>query len=489
MPSLRRLTLGPGAWSLLAGLALSLTACSFVPSIQKPVTKSDLPATYAPAGPGSAATFTRWWTGFNDPTLDRLVDTVLVRNLDLRAAVARVEEVQNRYRISRAGQFPSVDLTVQGTRTSTPTNSGTTGSFSENIPNFPDRFNITSYSASLGFAYELDFWGRARATKNAALHEFVASRADAETALIGVVSETVATYHEITDLEAQLSLTRENTSLLEERSDLSKDRYRRGLISSFELYTIQQEFEDARSNLPVLESRLRDATGRLAVLLGSYPQTARDMLSLKPDSTVKLGSIPAGLPSELLRQRPDLIAAEERLEAARQRIGIARAARFPRLALTAVGGTQSSDLANLVNTGQQFTNLAGSLTAPIFNAGALKANVGVAWAQYRQQAAIYEKAVLTAFKEVDAALVNFQKQKDRFSFLRNATSNARASVETQRDRYVRGIGDYLAYLDAQRNLVRVELSLATARRAVYDARLAVHRALGGAWIETPANPS
>jgi len=239
----------------------------------------------------------------------------------------------------------------------------------------------------------------------------------------------------------------------------------------------------------VLESLHREATGRLAVLLGSYPKAAREMLSQMPDTTVSLAPIPAGLPSELLRQRPDLIAAEERLEATRQRIGIARAERFPRLALTAAGGTQSSDLSNLVNTGQQFTNLAASLTAPIFNAGALKANTGVAWAQYRQQAAVYEKAVLTAFKEVDAALVNFQKQKERYTFLRKALVNAQASADTQRERYVRGVGDYLAYLDARRNLVRVELSLATAQRAVYDARLAVHRALGGAWLETPRDPS
>ncbi len=473
----------------MAGLALSLSAGSFVPSIQKPATTDNLPATYEPARPDTAAAPAQWWTGFNDRTLNRLVDSVLVRNLDLRIAVARVEEVQNRYRISRAGQFPTVGFTLDGSRTSTPTNSGTTGSFSENIPNFPDRFNIVSYSASLGFSYELDFWGRARAKKKNALHEFVASRADAETALIGVISETIATYHEITELDARLALTRENTALLEERSELSTDRYRRGLISSFELYTIQQEFEDARSNLPVLESLHREATGRLAVLLGSYPKAAREMLSQMPDTTVSLAPIPAGLPSELLRQRPDLIAAEERLEATRQRIGIARAERFPRLALTAAGGTQSSDLSNLVNTGQQFTNLAASLTAPIFNAGALKANTGVAWAQYRQQAAVYEKAVLTAFKEVDAALVNFQKQKERYTFLRKALVNAQASADTQRERYVRGVGDYLAYLDARRNLVRVELSLATAQRAVYDARLAVHRALGGAWLETPRDPS
>ena len=208
--------------------------------------------------------------------------------------------------------------------------------------------------------------------------------------------------------------------------------------------------------------------GALAKLLGV------DAFNLEP--------IPAGLPSELLRQRPDVAAAAQRLEAARQRIGVARAEQFPRFSLTGSGGRQSGDLSDLVQTSQRFWLFGGSLTAPLFNAGALRANVRASWARYEQQAAQYEKTVLTAFKEVEAALIAYQKQQERFAFLQEERDAARDNAEAQEQRFVRGIGDYLAYLDAQRNLVRVETSVVSAQRALAASRLAVHRALGGAWI-------
>ena len=161
---------------------------------------------------------------------------------------------------------------------------------------------------------------------------------------------------------------------------------------------------------------------------------------------------------------------------------MARAERFPRFSLTGSAGTQSSTLSDLVDTSQKFWLFGGSLTAPLFNAGALRANARVAWAQYEQQAAVYEKTVLTAFNEVELALVSLQKEVERYGFLRGALSRAEESAEHQRTRYVRGIGDYLAYVDAQRNLIRVRSTLASSERSLAAARLAVHRSLGGEWI-------
>jgi outer membrane protein TolC len=176
------------------------------------------------------------------------------------------------------------------------------------------------------------------------------------------------------------------------------------------------------------------------------------------------------------------------MDAARRRIGAARAAQFPGFSLTATGGTQSSDLSKIANLStQQFTSLIGSIVTPVFQGGRLKAEVEVARALFEQLTANYEKTVLTSIKEVNAALVQFEKEKDRYAFLLSASENAEASAQNQEDRYERGIGDYLAYLDARVNLLRTSNALELARQSVANARLGVHRALGGGWVTDPDN--
>ena len=461
------------------------------PRVQQPEAAQTMPDRFDQATADDPRAQPVWWQGFNDPVLDQLVDTALVRNLDLRVAVARVKEVQSQYRIARAPWLPSVQATLDRNQQSTPANTGLGsqlgGDGDDGGPPggfaFPDRFEFTTYSASLGFSYELDFWGRVRGSKDAALREFFASQADLQTAQIGVIAETISTYFEIAELERTLALTRQDVDLLAERFELTQQRYERGLISSFELYAIQQVFENARSSRPLLESQLAEARGRLNVVLGQYTAPLDTVILSAQADTFNLTPIPAGLPSDLLEQRPDVVAAAQRLEAARQRIGVARAERFPRFSLTGSGGTQSRELSDLVQTSQRFWIFGGSLVAPIFNAGALKANERAAWARYEQQAAQYEKTVLTAFKEVEATLIAYQKQQERYAFLQEEREAARDNAEAQERRFVRGIGDYLAFLDARRNLVRVETSVTAAQRALASARLAVHRALGGAWID------
>ena len=472
--------------------ALTLASCSFAPRLEQPQAAQTIPERFEQATADDGTAQPLWWHGFNDPVLDQLVDTALVRNLDLRVAVARVDELQSQYRIARAPLFPSVQASVSRDQQNTPANTGLggqiggdgdgggepTGGFA-----FPDRFDFTTYSASLGFSYEIDFWGRVRGSKNAALREFFASQADLRTARIGVIAETISTYFELAERERTLALTQENVDLLAERLELTQQRYERGLVSSFELYAIEQEFEEARSNLPLLESQLAEARGRLSVLLGRYQAPLATVIVPAQAQAFNLEPIPAGLPSELLQQRPDVVAAAQRLEAARQRIGVARAEQFPSFSLTGSGGTQSSALSDLVQTSQRLWLFGGSLTAPIFNGGAIRANIRASWARYEQQAATYEKTVLTAFKEVESALIAYQKQQEQYAFLQESLEAARDNAEAQEQRFIRGVGDYLAFLDARRNLVRIETSVTASQRALAAARLAVHRALGGAWIE------
>jgi multidrug efflux system outer membrane protein len=193
-------------------------------------------------------------------------------------------------------------------------------------------------------------------------------------------------------------------------------------------------------------------------------------------------TIPAGLPSDLLFSRPDIVAAEGRMEAARLRAGVAKAARRPTFVLTAAGGTQSDALRDLSDSGQRFSSLAGSLTAPVFNAGALKASSQAAMEQYRAAVASYDQVVLTAVNEVESALVSFGSEQQRVESLEAAVAQAEASYTSQLERFGQGAGDFMALLDAELNLLQAQSSLASGRRSLTLARLSVHRALGGAWV-------
>ena len=466
--------------------------CSMTPEMSTPDAEQALPDRFE-AAPGdttlpdaaldtAAYDATRWWTAYEDSSLTAIVDTALAANLDLDVARARLNELEAQFQIARAPLFPSVSADGQGTYQNQPANTGVSGAISGGRG--PDRFSYTTYQASLGLSYELDFWGRLRSRRKAALSQYFATAADLQTARLSVISQTISTYAQIASLQRQVRLGKRSIALLEERLAITEDRYARGLVPSFQLYTVRQRLQSARAEQPELESQLYDAQSRIATLLGRFAGTQRALL---PDSmAVPLAPtpIPAGLPSDLLMQRPDVRAAAHRLEAARQDIGAARAEMLPRLSLTGQGGTQSSALASLVDPGQVFSSFAAQLTAPLFQGGRLRANLSAAEARYRQQAARYEQTVLTAFREVKAALVAYDKQRRRYREVQQQVQTAEDALETQRDRYERGVGTVLSLLDAQRTLVQARTRLAGVRLAVVNARMALHRALGGSWTDT-----
>jgi len=234
--------------SLAAGLMLSILAgCSFAPKQTQPVVVADIPDEYQSAPDSGAYQPTQWWTVFNDPVLDRLVDTALAANLDLREAVARVEEVRQRYRIARADLVPSVGLNADATHSTSPANVGIGGEFGGGQIN---RFDFTTYSASLGLSYEIDFWGRFNNETKAAVSDFLATESDYRTARLSVISATISTYLEIVDLRRRVALTGLNVELLADRADLTGRRYFRGLTSSFELYTFRSLYRNTQAGLP-----------------------------------------------------------------------------------------------------------------------------------------------------------------------------------------------------------------------------------------------
>lgn len=489
----------------LAAVALLVGGCSFAPEPRTPEVVLEIPSEYPAeadaeipadsAGPlDPVRRPERWWTVFQDPVLEALVDTALAANLELREAVARVEEVRQRYRIARADLFPNLGISADASYQDAPSNTGFAGEIGGGDeeggdpetppagPVFPDRFKYDTYSAALGFSYEIDFWGRVRNDTKAAVSDFLASEGDYQTARLAVIALTISTYLEVVELRRSAELTRESVDVLKERSERTNERYLRGLVTTFELYTIQALYRNTQASLPVLESRLEEAKGRLAVLLGRYAGSIDDLLTDESTPATVLARVPADLTSELLEERPDVWAAWQRMEAARYRIGARKASLYPAIRLDASVGFQAGEVSNLFRADQYFLNLIGGLTQPLFQGGRLRANVGVAEARFQALAANYVRTVLTAYKEVQASLVNLDKQSERYEFLSRQLESARGSLEFQRRSFERGVGDYLAYLDARQNLAGTETTLAAAERSLAEARLAVHRALGGAWV-------
>lgn len=487
----------PGSVRRVGGVLLlsAASACSLAPAPRMPAPVVEIPEAYdAEAPPAEAAPEAlAWWRSFDDPTLDRLIETALTRNLDLREAIARLEELRHRYRIARAPLFPALNLSGDANRSSTPANTGLGSQFGGGdeeaespFPgisfDFPDRFEFTTYSASLGFSYELDFWGRLRNESGAAVRDFLASRGDAETVRLTVIGSTISTYLEVVSARAQLAIAEDNVDLLRERAELTRERYQAGLTNTFELYAIRQQYRTAESNLPGLRTAVDDAEGRLALILGRYAGTIGDLLPARLVPAVDTAPIPAGLPVSLLEERPDVIAAFERVEAARLRVGARRAELLPSLTLNAAGGFQAGEPDRLVYVDQWFTNLIGGLVAPIFQGGRLRANVGAAGAQYEQALIAYARTVLGAYREVRTSLRQFENERERYAQVMEQVADARASLDNQLERYQSGVGEYVEYLDARVNFNGAETTRVQAERGIGEARLAVHRALGGAWV-------
>ncbi|WP_299323818.1 efflux transporter outer membrane subunit [Parasphingopyxis sp.] len=473
---------------ILGTLTGSLAGCAdFSPPERLPAPVAELPADYGEGTASAAAASLNWWHDFDDPTLNRLVDEALLANLDIAEAAARVEEARAQARIAGADRLPTLNASAGANYSDSPldgTNFGAIGGGAA-----PTRLTNESYTTGLNFAYELDFWGRARNDARAARADLIAAEADLRTARLGALADTISTYFEIVDLRAQIALSVATIDILRDRTENTQRRYDRGLASSFELYQIRQDYRNTQAALPQRESQLANAEGRLAVLLARHAGSLRAEMGDTLAPQLVFADIPTGLPADLLVQRPDVAAAAQRFEAARFRVGARRAEMFPSLSLSGTLGTQGGDVSGAFDILDNWVlNLGASLTAPLFQGGRIRANIDVAEARYAQQTASYARTVLNAYREVAAALEDYEEQRQRYELLFAQLQEADASANLQAERYQSGVSAFTDYLDALRNLYQVRSSLSAAGRDVALARLAVHRGIGGGWTEEDSVP-
>ncbi len=466
---------------IFMGFSALISGCSMSPDYQRPAV--ELPQTWqaAPAQ-GQNMPADRWWTLYQDNTLNLLVEEALIYNQDLALATARLDEARALARIADAQLVPAVDAAFQRDRTRRSDSTAT---------RFPGALENNNYRAQVNVSYEIDLWGKLRESAKAAQSELLATTAARETVRIALTAGVVQSYYALISLDAQVDATRRSLTLRQNDLKLQRVRADAGIINDFSLRQLEAEVAAAQAQLPALESRRTSEELALGVLLGRSPRALlqdnvlRNAANAAPAAPV----VPADLPSALLLRRPDIVTAEQQLIAANARIGAARASLFPSIGLSGYLGSESAALSNLFSGPAGIWQLGFGLAQPIFQGGRLFGEIEAVEARQRQALAQYQKTLQTAFRETHDALVGQVRAREAFD-----AENARVVALTEalrlaRIRFVNGLTSQLEVLDAERNLLNAELNRADALRAQRSAVANVVKALGGGWTGLPGAES
>jgi NodT family efflux transporter outer membrane factor (OMF) lipoprotein len=421
------------------------------------------PADWLDGGSGTAAVDARWWQAFGDPTLTSLVETALARNTDVLAAAARVQEAEANVRLARSTLLPAVDVALPVQR-------------SRSVVEGASPTAATVLQPQVQVNWQVDVFGRLSKLTDAARLQYRASRADREAIALAVTSQVAQTYVGLLALDAQLFVSRETVESRREALRLAQDQAQVGYISQFELTQAQSEFEAVEQVVPQILLAIRAQENAIRVLTGDMPASV-----LRGNSLDKLAlpTVPATLPSDLLRRRPDLASAELAVAAADANLAADRRAFLPQVNLTASAGALMVNL--LDYDPQAIWSIGGSVLAPIFQGGRLRAQVDASTALRDQAAFAYRGTALAAFQEVETSLTGIRRFEEQFARVINRRNILLRSVAMSSDRYQSGFAAYIEQLDAQRNLYSVELEAITLRRDQINNVIQLYRALGGGW--------
>jgi multidrug efflux system outer membrane protein len=455
--------------------AVLLPACSFLQTTyEKPA--PELPESWKSSGEGNQASMAgeRWWTLFNDPVLDKLVDEALEHNHDIEAAAARILEAEAVLGVTEADRYPIVTAGGEGSRTGS---SRATAMQQPGMPRVQNNVRVT-----LNASYELDVWGKYRRASDAARAQLLATEAVRDTVRLTLTADVAQQYFNLLAADAQVEVIRNVLKTRADSLELLRLRGKSGLVSEYEVRQAEAEEAAARSQLASALRAQENLQAVLAILLGRSPREVMEGEVARGNvAATQVLWVPDGLPSDMLLRRPDIREAEQNLLAQDARIAAARAEYFPSISLTAYLGSESSTLANLFSGPAGIFQFALGLAQPIFNAGRLKYSVKAAEARREQAVAAYKKAIASAFGDVRTALNN---QVAARSILQAESERIVALVDAQRlanMRYEGGVSSRLELLDADRQLLQAQLARVDAENAQRAAVVALFKALGGSW--------
>ncbi|EMH7816024.1 TPA: efflux transporter outer membrane subunit [Pseudomonas aeruginosa] len=455
-------------------LALALSGCSLAPTYHRPVAPV---AEHWSAEHNSKTVVghTLQWQAFiADPELHRLVGIALSNNRSLRQSLLDIEQARAQYRIQRADRIPSLAASTEGSRQRVPSSLSTSG-----------NSDITSsYQVGLSLPeYELDLFGRIENLTDAALEEYLATEAAAQAARIAMIAEVSQAYLTYAGAQQRLELTQHTLLSRENSLSLISQRRLAGTATALDYQEALGLVEQTRAQIEVAQREQQQAFNALVLLLGT-PDAASNIPAKPRDERRLLQDIPPGAPSQLLQQRPDILAAEHRLKARHADIGAARAAFFPRISLTGTYGSSSAEMSGLFGGGARSWTFVPTLSLPIFEAGRNSANLDLAEARRDSAVAEYEGSIQTAFKEVADALAATDTLRREERARRALATTSAEALKLARARYEGGVDDHLRYLDAQRTSFVNELALIETATQRQIALVSLFRSLGGGWTES-----
>ena len=456
---------------LLLFILSNLISCALVgPDYKRP--EVNLPNTYHQEvnKENIATDLNHWWKLYQDPYLDDLMDKALNKNVDINAAIARLEEADAYLKQVGAALIPSIDLTSQGNRTKATENGIVPSSF---VKPFRKNFNI-----QLGTSFELDFWGRLRRAKESARAEYIASQYSKDTVVLSLQSTLASNYLLLRSIDSQILALKDNVGYRKENLELTKKRLESGLTSALDLHQAEAAFNNLSAQLSDLMRQREIVSNQLILLSGdmnlNIPENKLDVLVTPPIP-------PANMPSSLLESRPDIKEAEQIMIASNANIGVAKAALFPNISLTANFGRESAELKNIDKTGSNIWGVGLGLTLPIFDSGRAQAKVSQATAKQKEALSYYESSIQNAFKEVNNAIVSLKEYTEQENDLKLTQDAAKKAMDIASNRYKAGYSSYLEYLDAQRVYNDASIAYIQKRQLRLMASVELFKSLGGGW--------
>lgn len=454
--------------------AALLAGCSLAPSYTRP--EPPIPAGW-PSAPayeersdrdgGATVAELAWREFFSDERLRELIGLALENNRDLREAALNIERARAQYRIQRADLFPFLNAAGGYSKQRIPDTSG-----------FGQALTLEQYNVDLGISsWEADFFGRVRSLKDQALEEFFATEEARRAAQISLVAEVARSYLLLAADRELLALARQTLKSHLATYDLTRDRFDAGVVSALEVRQAQTTVESARVDIARFVGLVAEDENALRLLLGT--SLPAELLPHELETVTAMEEIPAGVPSEVLLRRPDVLAAEHRLRGAYANIGAARAAFFPRIALTASAGFASAELSGLFDSDSRAWLLAPRIDLPIFNAGSLRARLSVSKVDREIFLARYEGAIQTAFREVSDALAQRGTIDDQLAAQLSLVDATAETYRLSEVRFNRGIDSFLNVLDSQRSHYNAQQNLITIRLVRLTNLVTLYRVLGG----------
>jgi multidrug efflux system outer membrane protein len=427
---------------------------------------------------------TTWWNRFEDPVLDALIAEALANNKTVQIAAANIEQASGLLMQTRAPLFPQLSYSGSATRTQLSRVNATP--LSPTIPNPQSAYQLVG-----GASWEVDLWGRIRRLTEAARANLFATEEARRGVILSLVASVADSYIQLLTLDEQFEISQRTLATFGATVSQFELKFKYGQVSSMTVEQSRSQYETAEAAIPPIKSQIVQTENALCILLGRNPGHIERGKTL---SRLAYPSVPAGLPSQLLERRPDLAQAEQNLIAANAQIGAAKALYFPTISLTSALGTSSSDLTNLFRGPAGIWSYGGSLTGPIFTAGAIAGQVKQAEAQQKAALLSYENAIQSAFRDVENALSSYEQSVDRLQAQERLVKALSEYARLARLLYDGGYTQYLTVLYAEEQLFPAELNFAEYRGATLTSLVSIYQAMGGGWVNeadklTQASPS